>query len=227
MVNEDCAAAVARRVGWLSRTPPSFQEAVIAGSVLRHYRQGQTICCLGGEPGGLVGAIRGSIEIHFPGHGGDSTLGFAAGAGFWSVASEEAAGEDARVCIRAGRDCWVSSVSRAVLQDIATTVPATWRHVSRLLAASQTMAFGLVEVLRRTDPVQRVAATILILAKGYYQDPDIISISQSDIASISRLSRSFVNTAISVLQAKGLVAASYGALELTDVEGLACLVRSG
>jgi CRP-like cAMP-binding protein len=102
--------------------------------------------------------------------------------------------------------------------------PQIWRHIAQLASLNLLLALNIIDALRRDDPVERVAATLLNLATHTPLNPSMINVSQTDLGAIARLSRSTVNRALAELTREGWVRLQYGAIEIVDVGGLAGFV---
>jgi CRP-like cAMP-binding protein len=108
---------------------------------------------------------------------------------------------------------------------LAEEKPGIWRHIAQLASMNMLLAIDVIDALRREDPVQRVAATLLNLT--VHSPPGLIAISvtQSDLGAIARLSRSTVNRALTELARKGWLRLTYATVEVIDRGSLLQFVR--
>jgi CRP/FNR family transcriptional regulator, cyclic AMP receptor protein len=214
------AHAFIRRVTWLSETSPDFRDQLLAKCDLLSFKAGQSVYDAGDEPGGVFGVVEGHIELHLPAHDGGPTLTLVGGPGFWAGDIAAVTGQPRRIAIVAGSDCQLLRFSRAEILRMATNDPVVWRYLALLLARNLRKAINVIDAISRRDPVARVAATLLNLTEDPPQDLRAISASQSDLAALTRLSRSAVNSALKDLQAGGLIQRRYGAIDVNDATAL-------
>jgi CRP-like cAMP-binding protein len=214
------AHAFIRCVTWLAETPAEFQDQILAKCDLLLFQAGESVYDVGDEPGGVFGVVEGHIELHLPAHDRGPTLTLIGGPGFWAGDIAAVTGQPRRITILAGSDCQLLRFSRAEILRMAANDPVVWRYLTLLLARNLRKSIDVIDAISRHDPVARVAATLLNLMEDPPQDQSAISASQSDLAALTRLSRSAVNAALRDLQAQGLIHRRYGAIDVSDAPAL-------
>lgn len=174
----------------------------------------------GDEAGGIFGVVSGCIELHIASAGGAPTLTHIGQPGLW-LGDIAAIGKHRRlISAVAAADTELLRLPRACMIRIAAAEPNFWLHFAELLSANFARSFGVIGMLRRDDPVQRIAALLLNLSG----DPDYLQLrvpgSQSDLAAMANLSRSTVSSALAELARRNLIRTGYGAIDIIDHNGL-------
>ena len=211
------------RDGWLSMTPPQFQQDVAARCDVLKFRRGERVYDAGDDSGGLFGVVEGRLEMHMCTRDGRPTLAHMAGPGFWTGDLAALTGRRRRITIIAGSDC--TRLTRAAMASITDAEPVAWRSFAVLSALNLAVALDVLEAMRCTDPTDRVAATLFNLAFSNPGGVSAIPVSQADLGALTRLSRSAVNRAIGLLEERGLVRSAYGKIEITDAVKFVAFVR--
>jgi len=219
------AGEVLLRSGWLSQTPKDFSDQIIARSDLLEFRKGQSVYSAGDDSGGIFGLAVGSLEVHSMAPDGRPTLAHIGGPGFWIGDLAALTGRPRRLTMSASTDCRLLRLTRKALLGISEAEPANWRYFALLMASNLALAIDIADALRRSDPVGRVAATVLNLTSRDAGNQGPVTIAQSDIASIAGLSRSAVNAAIRKLQRRGFIRIAYASFEVLDREALEDFLR--
>lgn len=220
----DLADSRLRTLGWMSLTPAAFQDEVLAKADRLVFAPGEAVYRQGDETGGVLGVIDGRVELHLQGGGTDPSLTHLAGPGFWTGDLAAISNRPRRIGVVARDTVQILRLPRSEMLRMTDRDPAIWRHFATLAAISLGVAIDIADALRRTDPVARVAATLLNLAQSM---PGEVSLSQADLGSISGLSRGVVNAALGTLAARGLLERRYRGVVLTDVAGLARVSSGG
>ena len=206
-------------------TPPEFQRDVAARCDVLRYRKAERVYDAGDDTGGLFGVVEGRLEIHMPAKDGRPTLSYVTGPGFWTGDLAALTGRQRRISILAGSDCTLLRLTRAAMTSITDSQPGAWRSFAVLSAINLAVALDVIEAMRCTDPVDRVAATLFNLAFSNPGGTLPIEISQAELGALTRLSRSAVNRAIGNLEARGLVRVAYSRIEIVDAKKFAAFVR--
>lgn len=213
------AASIFSRWGWLADTPDEFREALIGRSdVLRLPAGGR----IDGD-GGLVGIATGQIELHLATARADRSLSHICGPGHWIGDTAGLSGPGQRIDLVAGTSTTLLRVDHAELRALLQAEPSWWEHYHRLTVANQGLAVGILEALKREDPLGRVAMALLNLRRTCSADVRL-RLTQTDLAAISSLSRRSVQDALGALQKRGLVRCGYALVELVDTAGLAAIL---
>lgn len=223
-MNRTQAADVLRRTGWLSATPGDFRDEVLARCDLLHFAPRESLFAAGDDTGGLFGVAAGSVSVFMPAPAGEMDLGHIGGPGFWTGEFAAVTGARRRVSVSARSDCRVMRLPRASLQAIAQRQPATWSHVTTLLAENLHLALNVIDALKRDDPAERMGRVLLNLV-GDVTGPAKIMARQSELAAIAHLSRTTVNAVMADLERRGWVRQGYGVVEVIDLPALESFVQ--
>jgi len=224
-MHKDQAIELICQSGWLSMTPPDFQQTVAERCDVLQYRKGERVYDAGDDTGGLFGVVEGRLEIHMSAKHARPTLAYLTGPGFWTGDLAALTGRRRRLTILAGSDCTLLRLTRAAMVSITDAQPGAWRSFAVLSALNLAVAIDVIEAMRCTDPVDRVAATLYNLAFSNPGGTPGLDVSQAELGALTRLSRSAVNRAIAALEGRGLIRAAYGSVEITDPKKFAAFVR--
>jgi CRP/FNR family transcriptional regulator, cyclic AMP receptor protein len=167
-VKKKDALEVARTVGWLSRTPAAFQEKILAHCELITLPASQSVYGEGDDAGGIFCVIEGSVGLHMYAPNGSPTLGHVCGSGFWLGDLAAMTGRPRKITILTRSPSWLLRLSRPSLNSMVSN-EETWRHLSSLIALSYSISLDIISALRRDQPLERVAASILNLMSGFRQ----------------------------------------------------------
>jgi CRP-like cAMP-binding protein len=207
--------------GWLAETPEPFRALVLSRCKLRTAAPGEALYHVGDEAGGLYGIARGQVGVHGAPQGGSQTLFHVVGPGFWTGEFTTLTGKGRLISLIARTPAQVVRLHRADFQRIAEADPQAWRHFSLLTVHNTLRAIRIIDALRREDATDRLAATLLNLAREQPDSPLVLRLSQDDLGALARLSRGSVNAALARLEGAGLLRRDYGAITLHDVAALA------
>ncbi len=221
----DGCAHVLQKVGWLAESPEAFQVLVLSKADRIGFPPGARIYQQGDQAGGLWGVVEGRVELHLQGDGDQGTLAHMAGPGFWTGDLAAISGGPRRIGLTAHDSVQMLRLPRSEMLRITDRDPALWRHFVRLAAISLGTAIDLVDALRQTDPVSRLAAMLLNLNRLMPTELGEVRLSQADLGSLTGLSRGVVNAALATLEARGLLQRRYKSVVLTDLAGLESLTH--
>jgi CRP/FNR family cyclic AMP-dependent transcriptional regulator len=118
----------------------------------------------------------------------------------------------------------------SALESIARAHPSVWRSVGVLAGAHVADALGAMSDGTVRDPTGRVAATLLRLAgirvHEHLPDPKPeLDLTQQDLAVLANMSRGTVQTQLGKLESAGLIARSYGRVQILDPERLRAAIE--
>ena len=224
-MNKLAGMDVCRNQGWLARMPPAFREQVLTSCDFLRLKAGQAVYEVGDEAGGIFGVASGRLGLHVPALGEEPTLSFVGGPGFWAGDLAAVAGIARRISLVACCDTEVLRLSRASMIRLATTDPAAWLHFAELMAANFETSLATIGMLRRADPIARMASLLLNLA-GRQQRAHKLTMSQTDLAAMAAVSRTTTNNALAELEKRSLLRRGYGSIIILDHEGLAIVEAS-
>jgi CRP-like cAMP-binding protein len=116
---------------------------------------------------------------------------------------------------------------RAEIQRIVGKEPACWSYMALLLAQNFARSLRLISALKLVQPRDRVAAVLLLLLDDLPEGQLKITVSQSDLASITSLARSSVNSALKDLEELGLIRRKYSSVTIVSAAELRSCVEDG
>ena len=216
---------VCRTQGWLARMPVAFREQVLSSCDHIKLRAGQAVFEVGDEAGGIFGVASGRLGLHVPALGREPTLSFVGGPGFWAGDLAAVAGVARRTSLIACCETEVLRLSRASMIRLARDDHEAWLHFAELMAANFALSLATIGMLRRTDPMARMASLILNLA-GRQQQSVVVSSSQTDLAAMAAVSRTTTNNALAGLEKLRLIERGYASITILDRDGLVAIEAS-
>lgn len=212
------ARAVLSARGWLTKTPASFREAILSGTSLHHFAEGETIYAQGDRPAGVWGLAQGLVGIELSGQHRDPTYAFFASKGFWIGAHTLVMPGERQVGLVALRPSALLHLPAQTFHALSQTAPEAWRWLAVLPLLQNVIALGTLQDLMLRDPEKRVAAILLRLAgcRGPMAsaDPDDIFVTQEQLAEMISISRTALGRILRMLQAEGAIARQYGRISI-------------
>ena len=223
------ARATLALIGWLSKTPEGFRDAILSGSNLRSFSPGETIYPQGDPSDGLYGLAAGTLAVELS--GSTRPPGFASlmGKGFWTGGHTLLLGPGRQVGLVAITNCHLLQLSRAAFHGIARRDPEAWRWLAVLPLMQNAAALGVLEDLLIRDPQGRCAMILLRLAgcRGPFSGdcPEEVFVTQEELAEIANLSRTSLGDVLRKFEAQGLISRRYGRITI-DRDRLTALAPS-
>jgi len=224
------AAKILLEKGWLSHTPSSFQESVLARSNLVHFDQGDTIYLVGDPSGGMFGLIRGGLSISVaPGERGPYIAHFAR-PGAWFGEASAITGEPRKVGLMATREACLLKLPLHAIREITGKDPDTWRLFALAAISHVDLAVGACDDLMIRDPTNRCIAILLRLA-GRRQSSPVdaspvdVDLTQSDIADLANVARTTLSSILRKLKDAGSLDLSYRRIRILSPAVLQTMLR--
>jgi CRP-like cAMP-binding protein len=217
-MDKRAAAQFARSRGWLSTTPETFQDAVIARADLIRLDAKQSLYATGDDSGGLFGLVKGRLDVHLTTLGNDATLAFIGQPGIWIGDIAAVTGQKRILTVVACTECHILRLPRAELIRIVEQTPAAWFHIAEMLAQNFARAIEMIEYLRCPDHTRRIAALLLSLSGN--RSPEPIRVSQVEMAEMTHIGRTNVQSALVDLAQRGLVRRAYASVEIVNIAAL-------
>lgn len=211
---------VCKEQGWLARMPTAFCDQVLQSCDHIKLRTGEAVYEAGDEAGGIFGVASGRLGLHVPALGNEPTLSFVGGPGFWAGDLAAVAGVARRISLIACCETEVLRLSRASIIRLTRADPEAWLHFAELMAMNFATSLATIGMLRRADPLARLASLLLNLA-GRQQPKDTLILSQTELAAMAAVSRTTTNNALAELEKRGLLKRGYGSIGSLHHDGLA------
>ncbi len=151
--------------------------------------------------------------------------------GSWKGYAPLITGSDRIVGLTAGRDCKVLFLSMQAFHEIAATDPATaWRCLGGLALLDAQIALGAIDDLMIRDDAKRFAAVLLRSGGCRYADDHFdsvwLDVSQSDLATMSNLSRTTVSSLVRKMVARRQIEVRYGQVRILAPEQLRSIIKA-
>ncbi|PWK73978.1 Crp/Fnr family transcriptional regulator [Aminobacter sp. AP02] len=203
-----------RSHGWLSRTSPAFQNAVLARGSVNVIPAGKVVYEVGDPPGPIMAVVGGYVSLSTVSRDGQPKLSHLLRPGQWFGAAAILAREPRRVRVTA---------VTALRND-------GWRQFVGIIVDNSDVAVGIARDLMIRDSTTRCLAVLLRLTGYRYSDcqreeqPEI-ELTQEDLAHLANLSRNATGTILRELQKAHLIEISYKRLKLLKPEILVGRVR--
>jgi CRP/FNR family transcriptional regulator, cyclic AMP receptor protein len=224
-LDSKAAALVLSRLGWLSRMPSAFQDAILEKCVWRRFGAGQSLIVAGDPPGGLVGVAEGSISAFTIFGAPDAPMVHIGQAGTWTGEGSLLSGEPRRVSVVAMSAVVAASVPLPALQAMLAERPQWWRHIGQLAQTTVDIVVNGVADMMIHDTGRRCAAILLRLSGRRFEDPDAarpvrLTLTQDTLAAMANASRSSVNPILRRLAGCGLIEVGFGSIVVIDAVAL-------
>lgn len=212
------AAQSLARNRWFARQPERLRSALIARAQISEIETGRWIYGTGDALNGLYGVIEGSVHLLMNAGGRDDVLIEVVQAGQLFGQPARFGGGPRLVTAIAGERTTLLFVPDHAMREIATTQPDVWRNFTELLYTQLSGALRLAAFALSLPPRQRIAARLALLAAAFAEDefPARLSITQSQLAELTGLSRKTVNAHLKALEKAGLISLSYAHLVVRE-----------
>lgn len=197
-------------VGWLSRQPLEFREALLDRCVLRTYAPGESLFGLDDPPGGVYGVAEGFVDALIASSVGPPFLGFIGfigSSGWWvgEAAAITRTHHRAELRARSATDAFYLSLTK--FQELTVADPRAFRSFSELTITHMDNAFMLASILAATDTRSRIVSTLYRLAGSFREIDDQFELPcrQSEIGEMAGMSRNTVGPVLRDLASNGLI----------------------
>jgi CRP/FNR family transcriptional regulator, cyclic AMP receptor protein len=214
-MNRNVAQGLMANVGWLSRQPEDFRAEVLRRSLFKNYDVGKVIFDIGDQAGGVFGLVAGALEMVLPnGH-----IGTMAAPGLW-FGEGSALRKDKRVLAVVAKS--EASLFYLPLHEFDQLIAnASYCRSFMLLTYEHVEdAIRIVASLTTNDVLKRLSSRLLSLSIADARGGRELALTQSDLASMCRLSRQSVSASCRVLVDEGVIAWRYGKVVVLNTEKL-------
>lgn len=210
------AVALLTQVGWLSRVPKDFQDAILA--ICRCYEAdaGEAITHGGDKDGGVFGLVSGTAGIYSAIGSSEGPLIHIAGTGFWFGLFPITDGRPRIMSVTARGQCLVANIPRAPLANLLDQRPEMWRWLNSLSLESAALAVQALADLLIRDNERRCAAVLLRVSgcREIGDDPARADLTQEDLAALCNLSRPTVSLVVRQLAERGFLSPGYKSITI-------------
>lgn len=220
MMTKEKALEVARSAGWLAAQVPAFQDELLSHCLLRNYSEKETICNVGDPFHGMYALVSGVLRVELSTLSEDYRIASVKQPVFWFGEGASLARSAYYVTITASTPVTLLFLPHHDFERLIENA-AYCRAMSMLLIEHFHEASQVIAQLLEGDVESRIAARLALLAErsGTLQ-PQVIPVTQSDLAEMCGLSRPTVQQVLSNLEKRGLIRAGYRRIEVIDPEAL-------
>jgi CRP-like cAMP-binding protein len=213
-----------RSDGWFMSAPLELRAALMRLGRMRRLGVGEALFARGQTAEGLCCVLEGALRVGaLQADGSESVLAFVE-PGQWFGEISLIDGRPRTHDAVADGMTTVWQVPYPELLGWLDEHPAHWRTIAQLACAKLRMAFGMLEDIARLPLEGRLAKRLWMLAHGYgaRSGPPrtTLRLPQEQLALMLGVSRQSANKALRALEARGVLALSYGAVELLDLDAL-------
>lgn len=210
--------------GWLTLTPPDFQEALLDLVIWRTAEEGQEFSHVGDTDGGLIALAAGSAEVATSFGHPDTRFLYLAHPGYWA-GYRPLIGKARNLSLVARSNVLWALVPKLAIERLLKEVPRHWRNILLMSdLAFETALQGALDLSRQRG-LSRAAGTLLRLAGCRQFDPEDLTsleirVPQAEIATIAVMSRGTFVSYLNDLAARGLVSVRYRKITILNTSGL-------
>lgn len=215
-------AAILKSRGWLSDRDGEFQDALLGICRWRLFQPGESLVTAGDIGAPLVGIASGTAAVITSLGPPDTPLTHICHPGWWLGYVPLVAGRPTDNATVARSPVYAAVASKSAVEALLRENPVWWKHLARLALYYGEVAANIVADLLIRESDRRCAATLMRIANCRFQgdEPAVASVSQSDLAAITNLSRNTANAILRDFESKGLVARQYNHIDILDPASL-------
>jgi len=217
----DTLAEFFGRQWFFSRLSEKERDILLKSSFTRVAEAGSYICQFGGRADIWYGVMSGFVKVSVTSKSGKVTSYVAVAADDWIGEGSVLKGGVRPYDIIALSDSKIACVPRAVFIDLyKTNIDFCHFLIERM---NRRLAHFIVsmQIDRLINPDVKIARTLCMLTQDLPTDaPQILNLSQTELALLCGLSRSFTNRVVTKLTKLGLITHEYGKISILDRAGL-------
>jgi CRP/FNR family cyclic AMP-dependent transcriptional regulator len=217
--------------GWLSTTPPDFQQRVIDQCQYRKVRTGTRIFKLGDPAGGMFGVASGGVAVEIaPAERGPFIASLMLPGGWFGDAAA-ITGRNRRVGVLTTRDSELLYLPVPAINTIVASDPDAWRYFFLNTMGHFDTAISLCDDLMRREHAHRFVAVLLHLCGCRFHSPPPseaidLDIGQEELANIANVARTTAGAVLRDLEKSGHLELSYRRVRILSPNSLrSMLVR--
>ncbi len=218
------AREILTSVGWLSRQPPAFQDAVMERANLVRLSKGDVLFRPGDPPGGIYGLVTGSLMVMMSPTQETPRLMHVSNPGAWLGEGGFLGRAKRRLMLQAAGECWLMHLPLEAMEQMAQRdpLPVTRCFVGILMENLDVLMHALHE-LQSLSEERRIASALLRVTE---MQPEQVNISQADLGVMTGTSRKTVNAALGRFAEKGWLRVGYRVIEVVERDELQQFVES-
>jgi CRP-like cAMP-binding protein len=210
---------------WFEKLPEAFKDALLGAGTLRQLARGERLFSRGDPPGGIYAMLDGAIAVSGLEPGGKEALLVISEPPSWfgeiAVFDGRPRTHDA---VADGGPALLLWVQQDALVDVLEAQPQWWRELALLMASKLRLTFLAMEENALFPAATRLARRLVLIAERYGEWRDrtsrVLDVRQEQLAMMLSISRQTANQVLKDLEADGVIAISYGEIEILDIDGL-------
>lgn len=222
------AAELLLRTPWFQPLTPSLQENLLSSVSLRVVEPDEYVCRRGQPSQFWYGVVDGLLKVCNMSREGRLMTFAGIPAGAWFGEGTVLKAEPWHYDVIAVRTSLIACMPSALFFRLLDTSMPFNRFLLEHINERLGQLMATLENERLAEPALRVANCLLALfnPKLYPLGETKIALTQEEIGYLSGVTRQKVNCAVREMHAQGLVALSYGRVEVTNLSGLRSYAKS-
>ena len=230
IILRDAACETVRNKGWLSRTPASFQRAVLDRCRLEQFKAGTPIYSIGDKPRGMFGIVAGCLSISVaPAERGPYTAHFTI-PGSWFGEVSAFTRQPRSAGLTATRDTVLLHLPHRAFHEIVSNDPSAWRLFGLITIGHLHVAMGGSDDLMIRNHIKRFVAILLRAGDCRYVSPEgrcpvEIDVNHEDLAHMANVARTTAGAILRRLESDGHLALSYRHISILAPDALRAMLR--
>lgn len=210
---------------WFKKLPERFKDALLAAGALRTLARGERLFSRGDPPGGIYAVLDGAVAVSGVAEGGKEALLIISEPPSWfgeiAVFDGRPRTHDAAADGGTALLLWVP---QDALVELLASEPTWWRELALLMASKLRLAFLAMEENALYPAATRLARRLVMIAERYgewqHVTSRVLDVRQEQLAMMLSISRQTANQVLKDLEADGVIALSYGEIEIRDLDAL-------
>lgn len=208
---------------WFSHLPVQLQDSLLAAARLRQLTAGQYLFRRGDPPCGVYAVLEGAVRISAVNAQGKEAVLSLVETPYWfgEICLFDALPRT-HDALSVGV-CTLLQVPQPQMLEILGQTPAYWRDMAVLMSQKLRLSLINIEQMSLMPASTRIAHRLLMIAEGYGEiehSRRVLQLPQEDLAAMLSLSRQTTNSLLKALEQQGIIALSYGAIEVLDLPRL-------
>jgi len=211
--------------GWFAQRSPQTRARLGDIARLRSFAKNDRVYLAGDKPNGVLGLISGSLNISIPRADGEDYMLHRAGIGFW-VGDLALFSQGPRlVSVHAAEPTLMVQLSAPDLRRLVDEDPRLYADFYALTYENFRTAFQIISNLAISSTDKRLADRLLLELQACGDGDGWISISQSELASLTAISLPTLKRIMRRFADAGLINHGYARIQVLNREALARLCR--
>jgi CRP-like cAMP-binding protein len=211
--------------GWFSQRSAETRARLGGIAKLRRFAKGDRIYLAGDRPNGVFGLISGSLNISIPRADGEDYTIHRAGEGFLFGDLALFSQGSRLVSVHAAEPTLTVQFPAPDLRQLVESEPQLYVDFYALTYENFRTAFHIISNLTIASPDKRLADRLLLEVKARGDDDGWLSISQSELASLTVVSLPTLKRVMRRFADAGLINQRYGRIQVLDREMLVRICR--